>query len=79
MDNPRNNYYDLANINNSINNHNEPANMDDTIDSHEIDDCNIDSASTLFVLASSITDLDTVSINSSTTNETTNRAISQTY
>ncbi|CAG8756373.1 7940_t:CDS:1, partial [Racocetra persica] len=46
---------------------------------HEVNDYNIDSASTSFVLASSVTDLDTVSINSSTTNETANRAIIQTY
>ncbi|CAG8670652.1 20327_t:CDS:2, partial [Dentiscutata erythropus] len=41
-------------------------------------DYNIDSASTSFVLTS-VSDLDTVLINSSTTNKTTNRAISQTY
>ncbi|CAG8849703.1 14186_t:CDS:1, partial [Gigaspora margarita] len=39
-------------------NHDEPDKIDDVIDSHEVDGYNIDSASTLFILALSITDLD---------------------
>ena len=79
MGNPKDNHSNPANMNDSINNHDEPDKMDGLIDSHEVDGYNINSASTSFILASPITDLDSVSINSSTTNETAYRAISQTY
>ncbi|RIB10994.1 hypothetical protein C2G38_2204633 [Gigaspora rosea] len=70
-----------ANMNdyNEPDNYDKPDKMDDLLNSYEVDSYNIDSASTLFILASLVTDLDSILINSSTTNETVNRAISQTY
>ncbi|CAG8844745.1 18258_t:CDS:1, partial [Gigaspora margarita] len=63
MGNPKDNHSNPANINNSINNnksdnHDEPDKMDDLLDSHEVDSYNIDSASTSFILASPVIDLD---------------------